>query len=102
MVCNYYGNVLIKYLQVKLFDNFEKVFFYYQEVLSICMVVEFFVECCLILLNYLNVQWYFGMEEDKLDESCYQDMVNKVEEVIWLIIDDKICEEVVAYFEVLQ
>lgn len=35
MICNSYVNVFIKFLQVVLIDNFEKVFFYYQEVFDV-------------------------------------------------------------------
>jgi len=101
-VCNHYGNALTKYPQAKLSDNFEKALFYYQEALSIRTAAEFPAERCLILLNYLNAQWHLGMEEDKLDEDRYQDMVKKAEEVIRLTTDDELRDEAAAHLKALQ
>jgi hypothetical protein len=101
-VCNHYGNALTKYPQAKLSDNFEKALFYYQEALSIRTAAEFPTERCLILLNYLNAQWHLGMEEDKLDETRYQDMVGKAEEAARLATDDALREEAAAHLKELE
>ena len=101
-VCNHYGNALTKYPEAKLSDNFEKALFYYQEALSIRIATDFPEERSLTLLNYINAQWHLNMEEDKLDEDRYQDMVHKAEEVKTLTSDTALVEEAAAHLKQLE
>ena len=101
MVCNHYGNALTTYPEAKLSDNVEKALYYYQEALHIRTPEQYPVERCLTLLNYLEAQWNLGMQEDKLDEHRYRDMVQKAEEVVALAQDQDIKKEAEEHLEKL-
>lgn len=82
MVCNHYGNALIKYPEAKLTDNVEKALYFYQEALKLRPAGSMPLERSITLLNYLEGQWFLGMPEDTFDELRFNDMVDKAKEVI--------------------
>lgn len=93
MVCNSYGNALTKYPAAVLSDNYEKALFYYQEALRIRTAHDFPLERAITLLNYIEACWYVSNEEDTFNESRYQDMVAKSEEVLMLVDDERMQED---------
>lgn len=101
MICNNYGNVFIKFLFVVFIDNYEKVFFYYQEVLDVCIKVYFY-ERVIIFLNFLEVSWDVGNDFDFFNEQCFQDMLMKVEEVKILVDYEEMIVEVNKYLVFLE
>ena len=101
-VCNHYGNALVNYPEARLSDNMEKALYYYQEALEIRLPHTYPVERCLTILNYLEAQWNLGMPEDEFDETRYQDMLLKAEEVQKLTADPQLKKDAALHLQKLE
>jgi tetratricopeptide (TPR) repeat protein len=101
-VCNSYGNALVKYPEAKLSDNQEKALFYYQEALAIRTADTFPLERSLTLLNYLEAQWYLGMEKDQLDKKRYAEMQQIANEVLTLDQGEALVKEAYRHLDQLE
>lgn len=102
MVCNHYGNALIKYPEAKLTDNVEKALYFHQEALELRPADTRPLERSLTLLNYLEGQWFLGMPEDSFDENRFTDMMGMAKEVIAISPDPKLVKEAEQHIEKLN
>jgi tetratricopeptide (TPR) repeat protein len=102
MVCNHYGNALIKYPEAKLTDNVEKALYFYQEALKLRPADTMPLERSVTLLNYLEGQWFLGMPEDTFDEARFTDMVDTANQVIAISPDPKLTAEAENHLQKLH
>lgn len=93
MVCNSLGNALTKYPQAVHSDNFEKALYYYNEALEIRNSTYFPIERSQTLLNYLEAAWNADNAGNELNPERFEDMQQKVKEVISINADPKLVEE---------
>lgn len=102
MVCNHYGNALIKYPEAKLTDNVEKALFFYQEALKLRPADSMPLERSMTLLNYLEGQWLLGMPEDTFDQARFADMVESAKEIIAIAPDPELVAEAEKHLQKLH
>ena len=84
MICNNYGNALVKFPPAIHSDNYEKALFYYQEALNI-RTAELPHERAITLLNFLEASWNVSNASDEFNAERYHDMLAKAEEVKTLV-----------------
>jgi tetratricopeptide (TPR) repeat protein len=93
MICNNYGNALMKYPPAAKSDNFARALEYFNEALSIRTAEHYPYERALTLLNYIEANWNAGNEEDDFNEQRYEDMVAKAQEIKMLVSEDSLLSE---------
>ncbi|WKN41325.1 hypothetical protein [Tunicatimonas pelagia] len=84
LVCNNYANALTKYPTALRIDNYEKALEYYKEALAVRTSVYPY-ERSITLLNYLEASWFLDNGDDNFNQTRYQDMLNKAQEVKTLV-----------------
>ncbi len=92
MICNNYGNALMKFPLAVHSDNYEKALFYYQEALSV-RTPDFPYERAITLLNFLEASWKVSNDSETFNRDRFEDMYNKVREVKSLVSEPKMLEE---------
>lgn len=100
MICNNYGNALIKFPQAVHSDNFEKALFYYQEALHV-RTPQYPYERAITLLNFLEASWNVSNETDAFNALRYDDMVEKTMEIKSLVQEKSMLEEAEKHLELL-
>lgn len=102
MICNSYGNALMKYPPSAKSDNFERAVQYFNEALSVRTAENYPYERALTLLNYLEANWNAGNEDENLNEARYADMFAKAHEIKALVTDPDLWKEAEGHLESLQ
>ncbi len=101
MICNDYGNALMKFPPAVHTDHFEKALFYYQEALGI-RSDAFPLERTITLLNYLEASWQVGNSSDSLNKKRFDDMVRKAQEIKNLVDDPELINEADRHLKMLD
>lgn len=101
MICNNYGNAFSKFPPAVLTDNFEKSLFYYQEALAV-RTAAYPYERAITLLNFLEASWNVGNDSSGFNESRYEDMIKKAEEVKTLVEDSEMVAEAQKHLNLLE
>lgn len=101
MICNNYGNALIKFPQAIHSDNFEKALFYYQEALDV-RTDAYPYERAITLLNYLEASWQVSNDKDEFNEKRYSEMLAKAKEIKNLVTEPDMIREADKHLEQLQ
>jgi len=101
MICNNFGNAFTKFPQAVLSDNFEKALYYYQEALDV-RTPNIPYERAITLLNFLEASWSVGNNPEEFNESRFEDMVVKAEEVKTLVDDADMLAEAEKHLQLLK
>ncbi|MFM2191830.1 MAG: hypothetical protein RLZZ118_787, partial [Bacteroidota bacterium] len=101
MICNNMGIAYTKYPKSLQTDNYDKALAWYNEALDIRTVANYPLERVLTLNNYIEASWLVG-NVDNADNERYEDMMQKLNEILILNHDEEICNRAKADIEKLQ
>ncbi|MEM7371470.1 MAG: hypothetical protein AAF587_22840 [Bacteroidota bacterium] len=91
-ICNNFGNALTKFPPATHSDNYQKALSYYADALTV-RTASYPYERAITLLNYLEASWNAGNLPDVFNDTRYQDMLHKAEEVKSLIDDPEMLQQ---------
>ena len=101
LICNNQGNAYAKYPQAIHSDNYAKALDWYNQALEIRKADNYPNERAITLLNYVEAAWNLGIESD-FDESLFEDMMQKAEEVKMLPVSNELVVEAHRHIEHLK
>jgi tetratricopeptide (TPR) repeat protein len=101
MICNNMGIAYTKYPKSLQTDNYDKALAWYNEALDIRTAANYPLERVLTLNNYIEASWLVG-NVDNADNDRYEDMMQKLNEILILNHDEEICNRAKADIEKLQ
>ncbi len=101
MICNNFGNALMKFPPAIHSDNYDKALFYYNEALSV-RSSNYPYERSITLLNYLEASWNVSNAEEDFNQERFNDMVAKANEVKQLVQETSMLEEADRHLDLLQ
>ncbi len=102
MICNNYGNALIKFPQARNIDHTQMSLDYYREALQVRPADHWPQERALTLLNFLEASWKVGNPEEGFNQDRYQDMLGKAREVKTLTDNPSLLQEAERHLEMLD
>lgn len=101
LICNNQGNAYTKYPPTIHSDNYAKALDWYNKALEIRKADKYPNERALTLLNYLEAAWNLNIETD-FDQSLFDDMMQKAEEVKKLPVNDEFIAEANKHIKQLK
>ncbi|MEM9917437.1 MAG: hypothetical protein AAF990_05040 [Bacteroidota bacterium] len=101
MICNNFGNALMKFPAAIHSDNYEKALFYYQEALDV-RTANVPYERSITLLNFLEASWNVSNAQETFNEDRYKDMLTKAEEIQTLVEDADMLAEAQKHLALLK
>jgi tetratricopeptide (TPR) repeat protein len=101
MICNNMGIAYTKYPKSLQTDNYDKALAWYNEALDIRTAVNYPIERVLTLNNYIEASWLAGNSDDA-HNARFDDMMQKLNEILVLSHDEEICNRAKADMEKLQ
>lgn len=100
MICNNFGNALMKFPPAIHSDNYDKAIFYYGEALSV-RTENHPYERAISLLNFLEASWNVSNAGEGFNKDRYSDMLAKAQEVKVLVKETSMLEEADRHLEML-
>lgn len=101
LICHNQGNAYTKYPQTIHSDNFAKALDWYNQSLEVRKADTYPNERGITLLNYIEAAWNLNIESD-FDESLFNDMMQKAEEVKKLHVNSEFVAEADRHIEHLK
>lgn len=101
MICNNQANAFTKYPQAIHSDNFDKALAWYREALNVRDAEKYPAERAISLLNYIEAAWHLNIENES-DETLYNDMLMKANEVLALSVNEELKTEARRHQEQLK
>lgn len=101
MICNNFANAFTKFPPAALTDNNEKALFYYQMALEVRTKNVPYARA-VTLLNYLEASWDVGNDPEKFNQSRFDDMMQKANEITTLVEDEHLIAEANKHINLLN
>lgn len=102
MICNNYGNALMKFPPARNADHNQMALDYYREALQVRNAEYYPEERSITLLNFLEASWKVGNPDEAFNHDRYQDMVAKTAEVLSLTKNPALLEEANRHQNMLE
>lgn len=81
MICNSFGNALIKFPQAVKTDNHLKAINFYRQALEIRTADDFPTERALTIMNFLEAAWFVSHQNEDQEKSLFLEMQNLANEI---------------------
>jgi len=102
MICNSYANALTKYPPSVKSDNYAKALNFYRQALEIRTSSEYPYERALTILNFLEACWFVNLENEKDEQTLFEEMSQLANEIVLLTSDDKLIQDANEHLDKIQ
>ena len=97
MICHNFGNAYTKYPAALHSDNYDKALAWYREALDIRTAVQYPLERCNTLYNYLEASWLVGNPDESFNQDRFNEMWAVASELHSLTTDEALKAEVAEH-----